>query len=201
MFLYLQTNTLKTMKQLFFAGIMLSLVSCSNLKITALHDNDVDFTQLKTYSYYGWTEEGEGLNPFDKRLIESSFAKEFAKRNFTYVDSGGDIVISLFVVVNQKTSRSAYTNHYGGGPYGYGRYGYYYGYNWGWGMGHSSTTYHEYDYYDGTLVCDVFLASSKKIVWQAVASSTINENPKKREKSIPRAVAYIMRKFPVKPQR
>jgi hypothetical protein len=55
------------------------------------------------------------------------------------VKNNGDMVVSLFVVVDQKTSTTAYTNHYGMGGYGYGpRWGWYGGS--GMGMGQSTTT-------------------------------------------------------------
>jgi hypothetical protein len=66
-------------------------------------------------------------------------------------------------------------------------------------MGASSTTYNEYDYYVGTLVCDVFDTESKKLVWQGVVSGEIDDNPKTRERNIPRVVQEIMKKYPVKP--
>jgi hypothetical protein len=78
--------------------------------------------------------------------------------------------------------------------------GYGYGYPaWGWGGGMSTTRYQEYDYLDGTLVVDVFDAESKKLVWQGVASGTINENTKNREDRINRVAAAIMDQYPVEP--
>ena len=101
------------------AGILL-LVSCSSLKVTSDYDKDADFSQYKTYEYYGWAEESDKiLNRFDKERIEQAFGAEFAKRGLKYVKGNGDLVVSLFVVVDQKTSTTAYTDHYGMGGYGY----------------------------------------------------------------------------------
>ena len=136
---------------------------------------------------------------FHKERIEQSFADEFRKRGVSIVERDGDIVVSLFIVVDQKTGTTAYTNHYGaGGPYGYyGGFGY--GAGWGWGMGYSTTSYSEYDYLVGTLVCDVFDSKSKKLVWQGVVSGEIDENPKNRERNIPRVVKELMKRYPVPP--
>ena len=103
--------------------------------------------------------------------------------------------VSLFIVVDQKTSTTAYTNYYGGG--GYGRYSRYGG---GWGYGHATTTYSESDYLEGTLVMDVFDGESKEQVWQGVATSTVAENPKKREQGIPKKINALMKKYPVQPK-
>ncbi len=129
--------------------------------------------------------------PFDKERIEGAFATEFMNRGMDFKQSGGDITVSLFIVMDQKTGATAYTTHMGYGGYGYP--------GWGWGMGASSTTYNEYDYYVGTLVCDVFDTESKKLVWQGVVSGEIDDNPNSRERNIPRVVQEIMKKYPVKP--
>ena len=174
--------------------------SCSSIKITSDKDGSVDFDQHKTLSYYGWAEESDKiLNRFEKERIEDAFGKEFEKRGFSLVERDGDIIVSLFIVVDQKTGATAYTNHYGaGGPYGYyGGYGY--GAGWGWGMGASSTTYSEYDYYVGTLVCDVFDSKTKKLIWQGVVTGEIDDNPKTRERNTPRVVKELMKRYPKKP--
>jgi hypothetical protein len=176
----------------------LLFASCSSVKFTADYDGDVDFTQHKTLSYYGWTEESDKiLNKFEKERIEKAFGDEFEKRGFTLAERDGDIIVSLFIVVDQKKGATAYTNHYGGGgPYGYyGGYGY--GAGWGWGMGYSSTSYQEYDYYVGTLVCDVFDSSTKKLIWQGVITGEIDDNPKTRERNMPRVIKELMKKYPV----
>lgn len=173
----------------------LLFVGCSGVKVTSDYDGDVDFASLKTYSYYGWAEESDKiLNRFDKERIEKSFGEEFSKRGMSYVEEGGDLVVVLFIVVEQKTQKTANTTSTGG-------YGGYYGYGpgYGWGGGYSTTTISEYDYEVGTLVCDVFHAEDQKLIWEGIGTGTINENPAKREKSIPYAVKLIMAKYPVQP--
>lgn len=183
--------------------LMIVLSSCgSSIKVSSQHDKNVDFTQYKTYSYLGWSNNSDQLmNDFDKRRVEAAFAHEFEIRGMKYVAAGGDVEISLFLVTEQKTATTAYTNHYGvGGPvgYGYGGYGgYYYGSPWGWGGGYSSTTYQEYDYTVGTLVCDVFDSQEKKLIWQSVGSGTVDDDSSSRDKGIPKAVAKMMSLYPV----
>jgi hypothetical protein len=182
------------MKKLSLLVILLPfLYGCSDTGITADYDKTVDFTKYKTLSYYGWAKDSDQiLNNFDKERIEGAFATEFMKRGIELKQTGGDIVVSLFIVIDAKKGATAYTTHMGGGGYGYGA-------GWGWGMGHSSTSYNEYDYYVGTLVCDVFDSESKKLVWQGVISGEIDDNPNSRERNIPRVVQELMKKYPVKP--
>ena len=168
------------------------LVSCSPVKVVVDQDKTVDFTQYKTYSFLGWQKDSDQLlNDFDKKRLHDAFISEFSSRGLEYVETDGDMAVSLFIVLNQKTSVTAYTDYYGSGGYGYRRYG------GGWGYGYSTTTYNESDYTEGTLVLDVFDSSTKDQVWQGVATSTVSEDPAKREKTIPKKVEALMAKFPV----
>jgi hypothetical protein len=171
-------------------------ISCSSIKVHSDYDKNADFSKYKTFEYYGWAEESDKvLNQFDKERIEKAFAEEFAKRDLQLVKADGDMVVSLFLVVDQKTSTTAYTNNYGGAGYGYGaRWGWYGGYG-----GQSTTTYSEEDYQEGTLVVDVFDKGDKNLIWQGVGQKTIQENPEKRERTIPYVAESIMKSFPIKP--
>jgi hypothetical protein len=113
------------------------------------------------------------------------------------MEKGGedaDLAITLYLVLEQKTSTTAYTNYYGGR--GYGRYS---RGSWGWVNGYANTTYSESDYIKGTLVIDVYDNSTNQLIWQAVASGTVKENPKKRDKGIPKLAAKMLKKIHVKP--
>ena len=165
------------------------------MKFTADYDKEIDFNRYKSLSYLGWAKDSDKiLNQFDKDRIEGAFAVEFMKRGIELKQSGGDMMVSLFIVVDQKTAVTSYTDHYGG--YGGYRYG-----GWGWGAGYSTTRYQEYDYQVGTLICDVFDAESKKLVWQGVVSGELDDNPNSRERNIPRVVMELMKKYPVAPKK
>ena len=168
------------------------IFSCSSIKVTTDSEKSTDFSQYKTFSFLGWqNDSGKLLNEFDKKRMRDAFKAEFQKRDMRFVESGGDITVSLFLVVSQEKSVTAYTNYYVGGGYGrYRRYGY------GWG-GSSSTTYTENDYLKGTLVMDVFDEASGDQIWQGVAVKTVEEKPEKREKSIPKTISALMKKFPI----
>jgi len=179
---------------------MVFMISCSSVKVHSDFDGSADFTKYKTLEFYGWAEESDKvLNQLERNRIEKAFGAEFLKRGFTGVEENGDIVVSLFVVVDKKTSVTAYTNHYGGG-YGYGAgWGWGYGGYGGVGMGASTTTYNENDYLEGTLVVDVFDAKTKKLIWQSVGSKTIDENPKNAERNVAYIAEKMMKPYPVQP--
>jgi hypothetical protein len=186
-----------------FSFLFVAVMCTSHLyaQVTSDYDNTVDFTQFKTIKFLGWQDNSDQLiNDLDKQRILESFGKEFEMRNLTFVEQGGDLAVTLYLVIDQKTSTTAYTNYTGGMGYG-GRWGYGYGmgYGAGMGMGSATTTYSENDYEVGTFVVSVYDGESKKLIWQGISTKTINENPKKRQKSIPKGVAKLMKKYPVKP--
>ena len=177
--------------------LLVFTLGCSSTKISSDYDKEADFTKYQDFHYLGWAKDSDQiLNDLDKRRIEEAFGSEFAKRGIKFVDaSEADAAVSLFIVVDQKTGTTAYTDYYGGMGYGYGRA--YPG--WGWGGGMSTTRYQEYDYLVGTLVVDVFDTETKKLVWQGVSSGTINENTKNREDRIRKVARAVMAKYPIDP--
>lgn len=168
--------------------------SCSSLKLTVDYDKTIDFSKYKTFEFFGWAEESDKLlNNMDKKRIEDSFANEFYKRGLSLTSSGGDLVVTLFVVIKENTGTTSQTEY--AGRYGY--YGGYYGYGPGWGWGPAyRTTVSTYSYLTGTLVCDVFDKKEERLVWEGIASKTIDENPNTRDKNIPRVIAALMKRYP-----
>ena len=192
------------MKNHILATIILGLLilgACSSLSVVSDYDKSVDFTKYKTYSYYGWADNSDKvLSPFDKERIEKAFADEFDKRNLTFVEKGGDLMVALFIQTEDRQQTTATTTGVGGYGYGYGGF-YGYGPRWGWGPSMSTTTVNTYNYKVGTLVCDVFDTQEKKLIWEGIGSGEIDDNPNTREEGIPKAVAKIMQAYPLPPEK
>ncbi len=195
-----KTISMKINSLTFILAISVAIVlsSCSSTKFTVDKNDKIDFTKYTTFQYYGWAEESNKLlTPFDQERIEKAFGAELEKRGLTYQEGTGDLIITLYIVTEQKTKTTATTTTMGGG-YGYGGYyGYGPAYGWGGGMSSSHTTYNEYDYVIGTLIIDVYDASDKKLIWESVAKGTINEKTKGREQRINSTVSKMMIKYPV----
>jgi hypothetical protein len=185
-------NTIKTF------GLLLLVILFSNniqAQVKSDYDKNIDFSKYKTYTYGGWEKDSDKiLTPFDKKRITDAMVKELSDRGMTYAEQDGQVEITLFIVVNQKTSTSAYTDY--NSTMGYrGR--------WGWGrsgMGYATTTYSENDYLEGTFVVDMYDNTSKDLIWQGVITSVVTEKPEKREKTIPKKINKLMKKYPVKPK-
>lgn len=185
-------KTILTLKSLL---IMVIFCQTTVAQVKSDYDKEADFSKYKTYTFEGWQDNSDKImNEFDKKRLLDAFRSEFSNKGMEAVESDGDVMLTLFIVVNEKSSTTAYTNFNGGMGYG-GRWGWGYG---SAGMGSATTTYTESDYKEGTLVIDMYDSESKQLVWQGVMISTVNENPKKREKSIPKKVRKLMKKYPPK---
>ena len=182
---------------------MIILASCSTFRVTTDSDKSVDFSKYKTFEYYGWADESDKvLNDIDKGVIEHAFGDEFEKRGLKNVESDGDLVVVLFIVVEQKTEQRAETTGLSGMYGGYGDYygGYYdYGPGWGWGPTYSTTTVRTYEYEVGTLVIDIFDKTEKQLIWESIGKGTVDEDPETRDKKMPKYIAQIMKEYPIKP--
>ena len=84
-------------------GFLMVLNACTGIKVVSDVDPTVNWSEYNTYEYYGWAEESDQLiNRFDKERIENAFREEFTRRGMKYVESGGDMIVSLFIVIEQN---------------------------------------------------------------------------------------------------
>jgi hypothetical protein len=190
-------KTLK-LKSIIYLFALVQFSSCSSVKVISDKDNTEDFTQFKTFEFYGWAENSDKvLTRFDRERIEAAFVEEAKKRGLTGVKENGDVIVSLFVVGEVKTQTTANTTSTGmGGMNTMGRRGRGMG---GWGTTQSHTVINETNYIEGRLMVEMFDTVDKNLIWQAIGTKRVSDDPKKREKGIPKKVAAIMREYPVKP--
>lgn len=189
------------MKKLIIPFLLIFLVSCSSVKVTNQWDKEVDFSTFKTYSLYPWdTHNDKVINDYDKITIQNAVKDEMNSRGYQLVENNGELIVSTFVVVENKTSYQAYTNHYGGwAGYG-GGWGYYGGmgyYGHGWGPGYSTSTVYATDYQKGTLVIDIFRLVDKKLIWQGIGSGEVTQDLATRDKKLPKHITHIYQRFPL----
>ncbi|MCG2460268.1 DUF4136 domain-containing protein [Flavobacteriaceae bacterium F89] len=183
------------------AGIALVLFFSQGMaQVSSDYDKSTDFSKYHTYYFEGWQKDSDKLlNDLDKKRILESFKAEFAARGMTPVadKSQADATILLYLVLDKKTSTTAYTDFTGGMGYG-PRWGFGMG---GIGMGTATTTYSQNDYVQGTMVVDLYDASTKKLIWQGISKSVVQAKAQKRDKTIPKKVKKLMNKFPVAPKK
>ncbi|GGG32550.1 DUF4136 domain-containing protein [Bizionia arctica] len=184
-------------KKLSFLLLTIFLTSNISAQVNADYDKSTDFNKYKTYSLEGWAKNSDQLlNPFDKQRITDALKSELESRGITLVETGGEIAVTLYLTIKQATDYTAYTNFNGGMGYA-GRWGYARGI--GMGMGSASTNVSETNYNVGTLIIDMYDSTSKSMIWQGDMTSDIETNASKRDKTIPKKMSKLMKKFPVAP--
>ena len=175
------------MKYLLFFVMVISIASCSSVKIAYDYDKQVDFTKFKTYAF---TEEALKipLGELDRGRLITAVETEMAAKGFTKSDNP-DVLIDMIITAKKRTEATA-TNM--GGYGGYGRYGY------GGGFGTTQVSYNEY--VDGTLFINMVDKSTEKIAWQGRGTKTLDEDASasKRESNINYAVKQIFTNYPPK---
>lgn len=186
---------MKIFKFLLVLTFIVAVVSCSPIKVVVDPKDNTDFSKYETYSFLGWQNNSdEILEDTDRKAMRDAFTSEFERRGLKRVEFKGDIQISLYIVISEEGSVSGIATHYSNANSIYTHYGYGYGY----GYGHSTSTMKQKSSEVGTMIMDVFDDKSKKQVWQAIATKTITQDLKKREKNIPTNIRAIMRDFPLK---
>ena len=173
---------------LFLAIVLITVASCSSVKISSDFDRTAGFSTYKTYSF---TEEALNLavDDLNKKRLFTAIESELAAKGFTKSESNPDVLIDIKLKGEQKQTATA-TNT---GGYGYG-------YRYGWGGGFSTTTINYDTYVDGTLFIDMIDTKKNQLVWQGRGTKTIepDASEKKREQNINYAVKQIFMKYPPK---
>jgi len=173
----------------FFQSILLG--SCGpTLQVRSDYDKRVDFSKYKTFELYNGT--GNNISSLNQDRILRSVRQEMQKKRFVEDSIHPDILVNTSAIVKNGTEVSANTNYYGYG--GVGR-----PYYWDAGMSSSSTTYDVTHYKEGSLIIDMVDASTKKLVWQGVGNSRIDESTKDADSRIAGAVNKILEEFPPGP--
>lgn len=178
------------------------LTACNSLSVVSDYDKTVDFSKYKSFQFHGWKDNSdEILNDLDKRRIETAFGNELKQRDLRY-DENGELLVTLFIITQEKSQVVATTDYVGSPAYGYGYGGYYgYGPGYGWGPGYGTayTTYDEVNYTVGTLIISVFDAEKKELIWECKGSKTVSGGKKDREKTIAKVAAQMMAQYPIQP--
>ena len=194
------------MKKLIFPLLILLLSSCSSWKFVAEYDHDADFNAYKTFGLLNWDPHNDKvMSPQTKQYILMAIKNELEARGYVYQKTGADLQVSVFAIVEEETSYSAYADHYAGYT-GYGAIGV--GVSVGTGgagvgvVGYGTGSMYPYtavthDYNVGTVVIDLLDDAKKLIVWQGVASGRITAE-EVSEQRVKKDVGRLFATLPIK---
>lgn len=172
------------MKNLVFISIIsIVFVSCSTMKVRHEYDKKTDFTLYKSFSIYPYDQQNSFLyNSSDKEVLEYYLAQELKDRGYKQLAAKGDLIADIYVVIGHKAG-SSYRNHY--------NTGYWSGYSNPYG-------YRTENLIGGTLIISLYDRKTKTLVWQGTGTGTLTDNPQEAERNIPKRIAQIFYRFPVK---
>jgi len=164
-------------------GVALLLATASFAEqVKTDYDHSADFSQYKTYSW----EKVQTPDPLWVGRTKDAVNAALAAKGWTQVDSGGQVaIVAVEMTKNQQTLNTFYDGF--GGGWGWRRFG-------GGGFGEATTTTDTYKV--GTLVVDLFDATSKKLVWRGSASDTLSDKSEKNIKNLNKSVQKMFDHFP-----
>jgi Domain of unknown function (DUF4136) len=162
------------------AFMMVLLGSAFGQHIQTDFDHQANFSRYKTYS---WQEVKASNSLWDDRIKDAVNA-QLAAKGWTQVDNGADVAIVAIKTTQTETTLQTFYDGLGDG--------------WRWrgfgGFGESTTT--EQDYKEGTLVVDMYDASTKQLIWRASAEDMLSDKAEKNEKNLDKGVAKMFKSFP-----
>jgi len=178
-----------TMKLLKLCSLILivTLTSCSTVKVVADYDTKANFNEYKTFAFYKKGIDKASVSDLDKKRIMRAIEAELVAKGMTKSDNP-DMLVSIFTKSRERVNVNSNNN------FGWG-----WGYGWGWNpwMWGGANRLNVSQYTEGTLFLDIIDAEKKELVWQGIGTGALRmKNVEKKEARIKEFVAEIMAKYP-----
>ncbi len=185
---------MNTLKSMLLVGLALmtaaGLTGCSSLTVNYDYDNNVDWTNFKTYAWVGAKSTGSATasgGVMDSGLLDQRIRSsvEFEMTSRAMTESTTPDVLVIYHVGSEDKIQVT--------DWGY-RYSDYY---WGYGGRQIDV----YQFTEGTLVIDIIDAGTKNLVWRGTGSGVVDQTqrtPEEIQEDIDKVVNKIMASFPPK---
>jgi len=160
------------------------------LTVNTDFDQSYNFSQIKTF----WVKIGTSWgNPLSEPRVIAAVEQEIASKGWTKAADEASANAEVILHGSTKQQQSLDTFYTGmGGGWGYGGWG-------GMGMGTATTT--SYTYTEGTLLIDIFDATSKELIFRGSATDTLSNTTEKNQKKVVKALDKIFLNFPPAPEK
>jgi hypothetical protein len=175
------------MKQIVLGIVAFGLmVGCSSISVNSDYSVDADFSTFKTFQYQSSANNVEASAPLAHQRIVAAIREGMSSSGLTEVDADPDVFVTYYgATENQLRFVTTYT-----GVSNWHRPG------WGSSMGMMSATTQSTTVTEGTIVIDIWDASSNTLVWRGIATSPLSRNPDRNTSKINSAIERIFRNFP-----
>jgi hypothetical protein len=162
-----------------FVLVMLVATAALAQKVTTDHQANVDFSRYKTFM---WIKEPNTTNGLVRQRILDEVNAALSQKGLTRVDSDADLCVAAHAATQKERTLNTFYDGFGGG------------WRWRGGFGSAMTTESVYEV--GTLVIDLFDATTKEAIWRGASTKTLSDNPQKNAASLKKAIMKMFEKFP-----
>jgi Domain of unknown function (DUF4136) len=128
-----------------------------------------------TYKTYAWTPGTASAISLTEQRIHDGVNAQLQGKGMTQVDSNPNVFVATHVTT--RTVPQVIAD--GFGPWGFGA-----------GMATVQT------YTEGTLVVDLYDATTRKMVWRGVATATVSDKPEKNAVKIDKSLMKMFERYP-----
>jgi hypothetical protein len=164
-------------------AVVLCGTACSTVKVTTDYDRAVDFRRFRTFAVVGGKIITEGVvgaeGPFVRERVSSALQAGLDARGLAPSADRPDLLVTYVAGARTKQELERASTHYQGGPDWYGP---------------TTGAFWLTDHVHGTLVVDIVEASTKKLVWRAMAEAV--DQPFADPQFLRRAVSSALAQFP-----
>jgi len=162
------------------------IMSCDTIRVTSDFNENIEFSDLKTYAFSKKGIDKVKMNDIDKKRILKAIDIELYNKGFRKSSIEPDFIINFFTQTNQKVDFYPSNNYYGYAvPYG------------GMGIYAGSWYLNSFKYNEGILFIDIVDNNKNELVWQGIGKGYIyTDKPDKKSEKIKAMVNKILLQFP-----
>jgi hypothetical protein len=173
---------MKTLKLLSLI-ILITLSSCSSVRVNADYDKKVSFTNYKSYAYLKSGIDKAEISDLDKKRILRAIDTTLQAKGFSKSENP-DFLVNISTKVEKNVNVNQFNAGYG---YGWGR-----GWNPYFGMNNATVTTTT----EGVLTIDFIDAKKKELFWQGNGTGYLTSKQDKKDKVAAEFVSEILAKYP-----
>ncbi len=165
--------------------VIVTLTSCTTVRVVSDYDTKADFTKYKTFAFYKKGIDKASVSDLDKKRIMRAIETELVAKGFTKSDNP-DMLVSIFTKSRERVNINNNNN-----------------FGWGWGWGYNPWFFGRQNninvnqYTEGTLFIDFIDKKKNELIWQGIGSGAMKmKNVEKKEERIKEFVNQIISTYP-----
>jgi len=165
----------------------LSAAPLAAANVSTDYDHNANFRGYHTFSFA----KVQTSDPFFEQRVKDEITKDLTQAGWQPVPSGGDVAITAIGGVHDKAEYNTFYDGLGGMGWGWRGWG-----GWGGGWGTTQTTVHEVPV--GTLMVDMYDASTHQMIWRGRSQSDLSNKSDKNTKTLDKDIDKMLNGFPPK---